>query len=98
VIEGDPVRSGLVASFNRPGGNVTAVTILATELTGKRLNLLLQLVPAATKIGFRSGPRESPIFEEQRNNALAVGHARGREIIVSDGRTALNRSAGGMPD
>jgi len=86
VITEDPVKYGLVASFNRPGGNVTGVTILSTELAGKRLNLLLELVPQATKIGYLSGPREAPIFEEQRNNALTAGRALGREIIVSEVR------------
>ena len=82
VIAEDPVKYGLVASFNRPGGNVTGVTMLTTELTGKRLNLLLELVPRATKIGYLSAP--GPILEEQRDNALAAGRALGREIIVSE--------------
>jgi putative ABC transport system substrate-binding protein len=86
LITGDPVKYGLVASFNRPEGNVTGVTLLSTELAGKRLNLLLELVPDATKIGYLSGPRESPVFEEQKSNALAVGRALGREIIISEVR------------
>ena len=87
VVAEDPVKYGLVASFNRPGGNVTGVSFLATELAGKRLNLLLELVPQATKIGYLSGPRESPVFEEQRSNALALGRALGREIIVAEVRS-----------
>jgi putative tryptophan/tyrosine transport system substrate-binding protein len=47
----DPVKGGLVASLNRPGGNVTGVSILATELVSKRIGLLHELVPQATAIG-----------------------------------------------
>jgi len=53
---GDPVADGLVASLNRPGGNVTGVTGLSTELTGKRFELLHEMVPAAKSIGFLIQP------------------------------------------
>ena len=52
----DPVRLGLVASFNRPGGNITGVTILSGELTAKRLDLLRQLVPRAKDIAVLINP------------------------------------------
>jgi putative ABC transport system substrate-binding protein len=53
---GDPVEDGFVASLNRPGGNVTGTTAQATELTGKRLGLLHELVPSATTVGFLTIP------------------------------------------
>jgi putative tryptophan/tyrosine transport system substrate-binding protein len=53
---GDPVAEGLVASLARPGGNVTGLTALATELTGKRLELLKEAVPKATRVGVLSTP------------------------------------------
>ena len=56
VNTGDPVVAGLVASFNRPGGNVTGVSLLGPELETKRLELLDQLVPGTTPIGVLVNP------------------------------------------
>jgi putative ABC transport system substrate-binding protein len=53
----DPVRLGLVASLNRPGGNVTGVTVLAEEVAPKRVELAHELVPGATRIGLLVNPR-----------------------------------------
>jgi putative ABC transport system substrate-binding protein len=63
----DPVKYGLVASFNRPGGNVTGVNFLSAELGGKRLDLLLQLLPQATTVGYLSAGRGSLVFEDHFN-------------------------------
>ncbi|MBV8118557.1 MAG: ABC transporter substrate-binding protein, partial [Alphaproteobacteria bacterium] len=46
----DPVRAGFVASFNQPGGNITGVELLTTELAGKRLDLLHELLPSAAVV------------------------------------------------
>ena len=54
---GDPVKAGLVASYNRPGGNITGINILTDTLEGKRLGLMHQLIPKATTIGFLWNPR-----------------------------------------
>jgi putative tryptophan/tyrosine transport system substrate-binding protein len=51
MIGPDPIRLGLVTSLNRPGGNITGVTTINVEVIAKRLELLHQLVPAATTIG-----------------------------------------------
>src|SRR5438046_1678728 len=53
---GDPVKLGLVSSFNRPGGNVTGVSFLFAELASKRLELLHEFVPAANAIGVLVNP------------------------------------------
>src|SRR5262249_47661033 len=51
-VAADAVNEGLVASLSRPGGNVTGVDIMSSELTGKRLGLLAQLIPAGGAIAF----------------------------------------------
>jgi len=56
VIGGDPVKEGFAASFNRPSGNTTGITLLTNQLEPKRLGLLRQLLPSAAKIGFLVNP------------------------------------------
>ena len=82
----DPVKYGLVASFNQPGGNLTGVNFLSSEIAGKRLNLLLEVVPRATTVGYLSGPSESPVFEAWSNEMRAAGRALGRDIVVAEVR------------
>ena len=73
VYGGDPVKHGLVASFSRPGGNVTGVTFLAEALTTKQLELLRTLVPHAKTVGFLSGSVRSISYEEQKEIRLGGG-------------------------
>jgi putative tryptophan/tyrosine transport system substrate-binding protein len=61
---GDPVRAGLVSSLARPGGNVTGNTILGTEMSAKRLQLLQEIAPGASRVAFlwiATTPPISPI-------------------------------------
>jgi putative tryptophan/tyrosine transport system substrate-binding protein len=76
----DPVRSGVVASLNRPGGNITGV-IFDADLTAKRLGLLAELVPKTTAIAVLLDPNsvESDI---QAQHAEEAGRAMGKEILI----------------
>jgi putative tryptophan/tyrosine transport system substrate-binding protein len=81
VIGADPVEFGLVASFNRPGGNITGVTQLASDLSGKRLDLLLKLLPAAATIAVLSNPK-NPASEHDVGETQAAAARIGRAIEV----------------
>jgi putative ABC transport system substrate-binding protein len=83
----DPVKYGLVASYSRPGSNATGVNFRSTELSGKRLNLLIELVPKANKVGYLSAPSDtSPAFEDVKSEMLAAGRALAREIVLGEVR------------
>jgi putative ABC transport system substrate-binding protein len=86
----DPVKYGFVTSLNRPGGNVTGISRLSTELVGKRLSLLLELAPQATKVAYLSAGADAPIFEDLRSRTVAAGQALGREIVVLEIRSNVD--------
>jgi putative ABC transport system substrate-binding protein len=71
-IGGDPVADGLVASLNRPGGNVTGVSFMAQELGPKLLELLHEVVPAATDIALLVNP-SNPTYAQAKTRQAAVG-------------------------
>jgi putative tryptophan/tyrosine transport system substrate-binding protein len=83
VFGSDPVELGLVDSLSRPGGNVTGV-IYTSNLEGKRLDLLGQLVPQATTIGYLSGDPNERGIQAQKSNMLAAAASVGKEMIVFD--------------
>jgi putative ABC transport system substrate-binding protein len=89
VMGDDPVRHGLVASINRPGGNVTGIYVLSGELGGKRLNLLVEAVPRATTVAYLSGPSGAPVFESWTSHMRAAARALAREIVVAEARGDL---------
>jgi len=67
----DPVRIGLVSSLNRPGGNLTGIDLVLSEVAAKRLQLLLQLVPAATSIAYLHNPT-NPVFAETETRDVEI--------------------------
>jgi putative tryptophan/tyrosine transport system substrate-binding protein len=77
----DPVRIGLVASLNRPGGNVTGVTELGAELGAKRLGLLRELVPSATSIAVLVNPTR-PGVDAQSAQAQEAAQALGLPLHI----------------
>jgi hypothetical protein len=84
---GDPVRDGIVASLNHPGGNVTGVTDINTELGSKRLSLLRDLVPQAATVGFLSGAPNYLLYEEQKTEIVDAARALGRQVIMLETRS-----------
>jgi ABC-type uncharacterized transport system substrate-binding protein len=78
---GDPIRDGLVTSLNRPGGNVTGVSLLGAELGTKRLGLLRELRPAAARIAVLADPKW-PQTERSVSEVRAAAVATGQQIEV----------------
>ena len=67
AVGSDPIKLGLVASYNRPGGNVTGINILTTTLEAKRLGLLHELVPRAATVGVLLNPNWPPSANQLRD-------------------------------
>ena len=82
----DPVQTGLVASLNRPGGNITGIANLTAELTGKRLGLLHELLPRAARFGVLVNPNNPVTTRSAVADAQPAAAAIGRQIeVVSAG-------------
>ena len=79
MANGDPVASGLVASLNRPGGNMTGVTIFGMMAVGKRLELLRQVMPKAGIIAYLMNPNNP---NREIDNVQTAAHSLGQQILV----------------
>jgi putative ABC transport system substrate-binding protein len=88
----DPVRSGLVASLNRPGGNVTGVAALTIELDPKRIELLHELMPPTGAIGAMYNPTR-PDTQTQLQSIQAATKAVGRELVPAPAATVAEIDA-----
>jgi putative tryptophan/tyrosine transport system substrate-binding protein len=86
VTGSDPVALGLVASLNRPGGNITGVTFITSQLEGKRLDLLTALVPQATTIAYLTESRFQPAGA-QTSDVLAAAQTRGRRLFIVEAQS-----------
>jgi putative ABC transport system substrate-binding protein len=78
----DPVKIGLVASFNRPGGNITGVTTLNVQIAAKRLELLHELLPKATVIAALVNPANPIVAETSERDLLAATSTLGLQLHV----------------
>jgi putative ABC transport system substrate-binding protein len=78
---GDPVRNGLVASLARPGGNLTGVSIMASELMPKRLELLSDLVPQTRLVALIVNPN-NPIADRIMQDVQEAAHVKGIQLKV----------------
>jgi putative tryptophan/tyrosine transport system substrate-binding protein len=76
----DPVNSGLITSFNKPGGNVTGIYQLSGDLIGKRLGLLHEVVPAVTTIALLVNPANAVVTDSTTKEAQAAARSLGLEI------------------
>ena len=86
VIGDDPVKVGLTASYNRPGGDLTGVSFLTGELGGKRLGLICELVPGTSAVALLLNPKDMGA-ELQKQDVQAAAQALGRRLIVLYGRS-----------
>ena len=77
----DPVKDGLVASFNRPGGNITGVSLLAAELVQKRLELSREVVPNAAVVALLVNPN-NPNAEENLRLAQEAARVIGLQLVI----------------
>jgi putative tryptophan/tyrosine transport system substrate-binding protein len=84
---GDPIGLGLVASLNRPGGNVTGVTQTNVEVAPKRLELLHELVPTATAIALLVNPANPALAEPTTKELKAAARTLGLELHVLNAST-----------
>ena len=92
VTGADPLTEGLVSSINRPGGNMTGVSFYDVPVTGKRLALLLELVPKAELIAWLQDPNSGTLENETRE-IETTARAMGRKILTVKARSDQEISA-----
>jgi putative ABC transport system substrate-binding protein len=78
----DPVGLGVVASLAHPGGNITGVTVLAEELFGKRLELLNEIAPNASKIAFLVNPSNPAFSESSLSKSIETARSVGVQLLI----------------
>jgi putative ABC transport system substrate-binding protein len=82
----DPVENGFITSLKKPGGNMTGVFNLHSIMTGKRLEVLRELVPSATKFAFLTNRAEALLSERETEAAQAAAHSLGVSLLIVNAR------------
>src|ERR1700740_2281377 len=90
----DPVKLGLVANLARPEGNATGVNFFTAEVAAKRLDLLHELVPGATRIAVLVNPDNNTSTESTLRDAAAVARAIGLQIQILNAQTSSEINTG----
>src|SRR5205823_1612976 len=92
TIGGDPVRFGLVASFSRPGGNVTGIAFVPNQLGAKRVQLLRDLMPRLARVGLLMNPDNPNVAAEQADTKDGAARLK-LQIVVQNARNAAEIDA-----
>jgi putative ABC transport system substrate-binding protein len=92
VAVGDPIGTGLVATLARPGGNATGLSTLAVDLTGKRLDLLRELVPGLRQLAVL-GNSDSPAIAIEMNEVESAARALGIDVVTPEIRRSEDIAA-----
>ena len=87
-VSDDPVKHGLVASLARPGGNLTGVNLLSTELTAKRLELLREMLPGAARVAVLVNPANAANTQTTLHEVEVAGRAMGLQIQIFNASTS----------
>jgi putative ABC transport system substrate-binding protein len=93
IVGEDPVRTGLVESLSRPGGNITGTNFVSVELIAKRLELLRQLVPAAARVGVLVNPANAARSEVTVKDVQAAASALGLQVLAVNAGTSTELTA-----
>src|SRR5262249_17462861 len=96
VTASDPVTAGFVPSLSRPEGNVTGVPLIGTELVAKRLDVVRESLPAATRIAVLVNPNNPGLTRDNIQQSEAAVRRLGLEMIVLKAGTEIETEKGGQ--
>ena len=83
VVSGDPVETGLVTSLNRPGGNITGLSLMAAEMHGKCVELFRDMLPLVRRVAVLLNAEDAPFWKQVQEQVRLAGRNAGIEIAPS---------------